>query len=304
MTCTYTIVVSCCVFVFSVFFMEFAIYFLLSLLISGCGSQPPQVVTKKTPSARSTTGDLLSKLMLENIGTRGTIEQDYENAMTYNEKFDGSTARLLKSSYDDIYVKTRQTWSTAPQEYVSAPKMSTAKPLPIPLIKFLLFVRLVGNLLHANKSCLADEITAANMFSIDSFPSTAYYGIHKAAYFEPLRTCLAINTDIRDCYSIALTISQAALLSQLFENAYRRKMRPAKILHLFPSILLEMDIVYRKCPSDSNRLKLTQYFDQMTTLMSTMLEPSANDCLAEHYAIVMKQLSDLDSQIRPVIETC
>lgn len=274
------------------------------LIFSGCNSanEPTgSLASTRTTQPGSSDAQLLTNLMIEHLGSAGTFAADFQEAIEFNMKFDGSTLHILTKSVGFIFAKTRTVWSlSGPTYYVGHKPL--AKLPPVGLLKFLLFSRLVGNALHVAPHCRAEnERTASNVFTIDSFPGKWYrQSMHEQNFRETIYACSFIDKGNRDCPGTALKVSLAVLLSEFFKQTHSRA--SSTIMRSFATALLASETDARRCPSQVNQAKFIAYFDQMTTLISEILRPSETRCLEEHYESVVHRMTDLDAKIRPNID--
>jgi len=262
------------------------------LLVSqlwGCSSTTDDKPSSST-SPPKIDGRILTKLLIDNLGTAGTFSDDFALA----QKSNNVNMRMPAQQLEYMFWKSRDIWS-------KSAKQKTHEP-PLFLIKYLLSTRLLANTVQIELDrCVSSVMSEATMiFTDEQFPeSSIQRDSAPLVFIKAWRTCSLFQTH-SDCSGIALSTTLASLLMHVSPHKGAKNF-VQDILQL----LIDSQRQFNSCQLDTQREAHKSHVAGLMNILKKVLDPPpVGKCLQQHIQTILTQYIDFDIESQRTLEHC
>jgi hypothetical protein len=271
---------------------------LLVCQLWGCNSTTEDKPSSSTsPTAPKNDGGILTKLLIDNLGTAGTFSEDFALV----QKSNNANMRLPAQQLDYMFWKSRDTWSKSAKKSIDVTLEKRHKP-PLFLIKYLLSTRLLANTgqIESDQCVSSVASTATMIFTDEQFPKSFNHPDSAPSVFlEACRTCFLFKTH-SDCPGIALSTTLASLLMHV--STHKGAKNFVQDIHLR---LIDSQRQFTVCKLDIQRdAHKSRITGLMNILKKALDPPPAGKCLQQHIQTILTQYIDFDNESQRTLEHC
>ena len=244
-------------------------------------------------------GRILTKLLIDNLGTAGTFSDDFALA----QKSNNVNMRLPAQQLEYMFWKSRDIWSKSAKQSIIGISEKTHKP-PLFLIKYLLSVRLLANtqqIVESDNQCVSSVVSEATMiFTDEQFPKSFNHRDSAPSIFiEAWGTCTLLHTH-SDCSGIALSTTLASLLMHVSPHKGAKNF-VQDILQL----LIDSQRQFNSCQLDTQREAHKSHVAGLMNILKKVLDPPpVGKCLQQHIQTILTQYIDFDIESQRTLEHC
>lgn len=275
--------------------------FVCATMFAGCGSSEPVSLKKAYSVPIENRGKAIEKVLIEKLGTPGTIAVDYKNAIALlsnqNKAGDLSSDEtapldLLVKGFDSAFAAAL-TWQPPEnlQDFETIVRGNVNPPTT--LLKYLVLCRMVNiasQITPPSSKCQNQLIRDANQFSSTKIDT---YDPQQSFWFQKFLTACHEMKLSEDCFALALEYNIAKLILNfyLFNSGVLRQY--PDVLNFF-NVCNQYAIEFQNCSTDEQRKVYVDVHTAAIEIVVEMLHPPKDPtvCFEQHVSATVNEFRD------------